>query len=157
MHTAQQQTPAALEPVSSIDLSMVKLKLMDADEGLGWSAGQADRAEVRYRRYLQMVQLHPDRSIVPAKDIDQFWHQHILDTRGYAADCQRVFGEFVHHFPYFGMRGDADAKNLISSYEGTKGLYREMFGEPYEVECGPQKCVKCGSGPYKCHHPTRCK
>jgi hypothetical protein len=153
-----QQTITALEPISSIDLSMVKLKLMDAEEGLGWTAEQADRAEARYRRYLQMVQLHANRSIVPTKDIDQVWHQHILDTRGYAADCQRVFGEFVHHFPYFGMRGDADAKNLISSYEETKALYREMFGEPYEVGSDAQKCVKCGSGPNKCHHqPTRCR
>lgn len=151
----------AVAKVATIDLTMVKLKLMDPEEGQGWSQDFADRAEVRYRRFLSMLYVHREGSIVPTKDIDAFWHQHILDTRAYARDCAEVFGEFVHHFPYFGMRGDTDAQNLLSSFETTKQIYTEAFGEPYclsdDVE-GAGKCVKCGQGPTKCHHePTRCK
>jgi hypothetical protein len=153
----------AVRLVDGIDLSMVKLKLMDANEGPGWSADYADHVERRYRRYLCMIYLRPDRSIVPTQDIDSFWHQHILDTRAYAGDCEEVFGEFLHHFPYFGMRGEADAQDLLASYEKTKELYADLFGEPYCVVDGQGragKCVKCGSGPNKCHHPptpTRCR
>ena len=152
---------AALAAVGDIDLSMVKLKLMDPEEGKGWDQAFAELAEKRYRRFLCLVSIHRDASIVPTQDIDAFWHQHILDTRAYAADCERVFGEFVHHFPYFGMRGDADAQNLLSSFETTKSLYAEAFGEPYcldERGAAAGKCVKCGSGPVKCHHqPARCR
>lgn len=148
---------AAIALVDSIDLSMVKLKLMDEEEGEGWSRQYADYAEKRYRRYLVMLLLRPDISSVPTGEIDSFWHQHILDTRAYADDCQRVFGEFVHHFPYFGMRGDEDARNLISSFETTKVLYSGLFGEEYVSDrnetsskchkaCTTSSCKTCARG-----------
>jgi hypothetical protein len=105
--------------VNSIDLRMVKLKIMDEEEGQGWDQDQADYVERRYRRYLCMVYMTGNGSVVPTKDIDLFWHQHILDTRAYARDCQSLFGEFRHHFPYFGMRGEDDAKNLQNAFEET--------------------------------------
>jgi hypothetical protein len=147
----------AMQQINSLDLSMVKRKLMDREEGQGWTQETADRAEKRYRRFLGMVYCDWNGSIVPTKDIDTVWHQHILDTRAYAEDCERVFGEFLHHFPYFGMRGDEDARNLTASFERTKMLYAELFDEDYVEEIGSVdagKCVKCGKG--YCHHPPRC-
>lgn len=127
--------------VNSIDLSMVKLKLTDADEGQGWSNDYCDDVEYLYRRFLCMVVLHPTKSIVPTKDIDSFWHQHILDTRAYAEDCQKIFGKFIHHFPYLGMRGEEDAKLLLDCFEETKSIYLELFGESYCEE--KSRCTKC--------------
>lgn len=149
-----------LDEIDTIDLSMVARKVKDAEEGEGWTPEFTGLVEKRYRRFLFMTLAYPNHSIVPTKDIDAFWHQHILDTRAYAQDCERVFGYFLHHFPYFGMRGAADARNLVSSFEGTKSLYYELFGEDYLLVCGgdeASKCVKCGTGPVKCHHPPRCK
>lgn len=152
----------AIERVSAIDLSMVKLKLMDEEEGLGWTREYADLVEQRYRRYLCMVYLSRHGANVPTKEIDEFWHQHILATRAYAEDCENVFGEFIHHFPYFGMRGEADKQDLEDSFERTKAFYFELFGEPYTGEfmdaagtchkCGGGKCTRCGHG--KC---VKCK
>src|SRR5689334_14698043 len=88
--------------IDSIDFSMVKRKLMDQDEGQGWDQEYTDFVERRYRRYLCMQIMYPDGPSVPTRDIDLFWHQHILDTRAYARDCQVLFGEFRHHYPYFG-------------------------------------------------------
>lgn len=151
------------DPTRPIDLSMVKRKLMDAQEGPGWTAAYVEVVEVRYRRFLEMVLKHPERSIVPTHDIDEMWHAHILDTRAYAQDCEAVFGYFVHHYPYFGMNGVADYDDLVSSFSATEELYLGTYGEEYDVaidpvssgptRCGPQGCVKCGSGPVKCHHP----
>ncbi|HEY4498547.1 MAG TPA: glycine-rich domain-containing protein-like [Candidatus Paceibacterota bacterium] len=143
-----------MDKIRSIDLSMVKLKLMDKEEGQGWDQEYADYVETRYRRYLCMVYVSRHGANVPTRDIDLFWHQHILDTRAYADDCQHVFGEFIHHFPYFGMRSEADAKNLLASFEETKALHLDLFGEPYcDDDCttDASKCHKCGGG--KC---TRC-
>jgi hypothetical protein len=148
--------------LDALDLTMVKLKLMDSEEGLGWTREEAECTEVRYRRFLELVGTYWDQSIVPTKDIDAFWHQHILDTRAYAQDCEQLFGEYLHHFPYFGMNGEEDARDLHSSFARTAALYAANFGEPYAPreagsEGGP-RCVKCGSGPVKCHHqPTRCR
>lgn len=150
------------EQVDEIDLSMVKLKLMDEEEGQGWSKEQVDHVEKRYRRYLIMLRLSPFGDAVPTRDIDLFWHQHILDTRAYAEDCQRVFGEFIHHFPYFGMRGPEDADNLNSSFEATKELYFDLFGESYCEDTAATRCHKCGSTCHKCQSGcgmkcTKCK
>ncbi len=35
----------------------------------------------------------------PAPAVDAFWHEHILDTRDYAAFCESVFGCFIDHIP----------------------------------------------------------
>ena len=152
------------EKISQIDLSMVKKKILDPEEGLGWTRAKTDFVEERYLRFLYLMIKHQRNSIVPTRDIDAFWHFHILDTLSYARDCEFVAGTFVHHFPYFGMRGEQDAQNLVASYEATKILYFESFGQNYctdfDVPTDAElagKCVKCGSGT-KCHHPpTRCR
>lgn len=151
--------------VGKVDLSMVKAKILDPEEGLRWNRAKADFVEIRYRQFLYLMVKYQRRSIVPTRDVDAFWHYHILDTLSYSRDCELVAGTFIHHFPYFGMRGEEDAQNLVSSFEATKELYFEVFGEGYCVEFEASteiemagKCVKCGSGPVKCHHPpTRCR
>lgn len=149
----------AMSLINSVDLSMVKAKLMDEEEGQGWDMEYANYAEKRYRRYLCMIFLNPDGPCVPTKDVDLFWHQHILDTRAYADDCQKIFGEFLHHFPYFGMRGEEDAKNLQDTFEETKIQYAQLFGDDYcsvfksENNSNSSTCHKC-SGSVTCHKCT---
>lgn len=117
--------------IAEIDLEMVKMKVADPDEGAGWTAEQCDDAEVEYKRYLVLCRKypHPEHSVVPNKIMDTMWHYHILDTRAYCRDCDRVFGGYFHHFPYFGMRGDDDAVRLRSAFGKTKALYKATFGE----------------------------
>lgn len=110
---------SVMAEIGAIDLCMVKRKLMDKEEGQGWTQEYVDFVEKRYRRYLCMIRIDPNGSAVPTKEIDLFWHQHILDTRAYANDCETIFGYFLHHFPYFGMRGEEDALNLTKSFEET--------------------------------------
>jgi hypothetical protein len=66
--------------------------------------------------------------IAPSKDVDAFWHGHILDTMKYAEDCDQVFGYFLHHFPYFGMRGADDAAALSAAAEQMRALTEKEFG-----------------------------
>ena len=114
--------------IASMDLEMVKMKLQDSDEGLGWTPMQVESAEVEYKRYWHLC-LTYGKGMVPNKIMDQMWHYHILDTRAYHKDCQEIFGGYMHHYPYFGMRGEQDAKDLEQSFYKTKDLYLEAFGE----------------------------
>jgi len=131
--------------IDDLDLRMIKLKLMDAEEGEGWSAELADLVEGEYRRFLALTRAYPELAIVPSGRVDEFWHGHILDTQKYGPDCERVFGFFLHHFPYFGMRGAEDAQNLTASWKRTLDLYRRHFGDPPPgMWDSGTRCPKCG-------------
>lgn len=133
--------------IDRLDLTMVKHKLclpMDK-EGKGWTKEDADLVAVWYRRFLTLNAMYPLKSIVPTKRIDEMWHAHILDTRAYIADCQSIFGEYLHHFPYFGLRGEDDAKDLADSFTETCGLFIKHFGEAPAV-LDASSCNHGGSG-----------
>lgn len=114
--------------IQSLDLDPIKFKLMDTEEGHGWTRAQADHMEVEYKRFLTLLAKYPNASIAPSKSVDKFWHGHILDTLKYAEDCHKTFGYFLHHFPYFGMRGAQDAANLAAAAATMKELYEREFG-----------------------------
>lgn len=135
-----------------LDMRNIRMKLADPEEGEGLDSVELDVREREYRRFLALKLMHPDADVVPCKLADEMWHRHILDTRAYADDCQAIFGEFVHHFPYFGLRGPDDAQALQDAYADTLQLYRDAFGEPEpdtwisdsptrcRTACKPQKC-----------------
>lgn len=114
--------------VDALDLGCIKFKLVDPEEGEGWTRERADRVEREYRNFLVLCAVQPDEPTVPFGDVDTFWHQHILDTHKYAADCQAAFGRFLHHFPYLGMRGEEDKQKLDESGEATQVAYQTLFG-----------------------------
>lgn len=112
--------------IDTIDLSAVTRKVMQEE---GWDAETAAKAERRYRRFLCMMHLVPTLDIVPTEDIDKVWHQHILFTRTYSEDCQRIFGRYIHHDPASGEAGEKAI--LHDGLEKTQALYFELFGEDY--------------------------
>lgn len=69
---------------------------------------QCNFAEQEYKKFLTLKKLYPEKDLVPNKAVDEFWHAHILDTVSYQKDCKKVFGYFLHHFPYFGIYGEED-------------------------------------------------
>ncbi len=140
--------------IHGLDLSLVKMKLMDPEEGQGWSKEQCDFAENEYKRFLNIIYVYKDA--VPTKAIDIFWHQHILDTRAYHKDCQSIFGNYLHHFPYFGMFGEQDYENLVNSFETTKDRYYELYEEkldrPSVFASEYSKCHDCNGKCSRCNN-----
>lgn len=142
----------ASSKLDGLNLQMVRMKLADHKEGKGWSDEQLDLYEREYRRFLALNLMYPLEAIVPSQDVDAFWHAHILDTAAYRVDCERIFGQFFDHYPYFGMRDEADAAALDSAYDLTLALYEENFGDvarsawlgaeggKCRTGCKPQKC-----------------
>lgn len=138
----------AVLAIRNLDLEPLKMKLMlPSPEGNGWSQQATDVAEEWYRRFLILHVKYPNECHVPNEPIDEFWHKHILDTRKYAKDCDDVFGEFLHHFPYFGLRGDADKRD--AAFEQTNLYYRIEFGEDCTTMFSDDGSVLVGM---KCNH-----
>ncbi|WP_104750008.1 glycine-rich domain-containing protein [Helicobacter cynogastricus] len=137
--------------VNKLDLEPIIVKIMDKEEGLGWELEYAQVIAEEYKRFLTLCLENRDQAIVPPKDVDDFWHYHILDTQKYAQDCQEIFGYFLHHFHYFGMRGDQDAQNLQDSWNDTCQKYLARFGMPSalvqeKVWRATSRCPNCGRG-----------
>jgi hypothetical protein len=133
MQTNKLTTKPVAEVVSAInalDLESVKIRLMDSELGKGWTRAYADRIEAAYRNFLTMVVKHQEHAedIMLAKDVDEFWHTHILQTIKYAEDCQRVFGTFLHHAPHVGERTAADLEKREIQADKTRALYEREFG-----------------------------
>ncbi len=83
--------------VADLDLQNVRLNATRRND---WSPTHAEALEAAYRRFLYLFAKHPKQTFVPwSNDLDLFWHEHILDTRKYAEDCNEVLGFFLHHDP----------------------------------------------------------
>src|SRR5882672_3298928 len=66
------QTNVSVRPVEQVvaairalDLDPIKFKLMDPEEGQGWSRAYADRLEVAYRGFLTLLVTHPGETLAP--------------------------------------------------------------------------------------------
>lgn len=124
------------------------------EDGNALSRDDVENLSELYRRYLFLAVTNPEEAVVPTKGIDRFWHAHILDTAKYRVDCQKAFGFFLDHFPYFGIRGNDDRQNWQHSLLKTSELYRATFGDEYLIgntagslcqggaDCGAA-CAKC--------------
>ena len=131
----------------NLDLEPIKFSLTQREEGVNWTLNKAEMVETWYRRFLYLSSLYTDKAIIPSKDIDIFWHTHILDTKKYMSDCENLFGRYFHHFPYFGMRGTKDRNNLEDAFQKTDELYLQHFGEsPLSI-----RIADCGA---LCNEPT---
>ena len=124
-------TNDSFKAIADLNLDAIKVKLMHRESGEGWSLEKANAVEFEYRRFLILMKQFPQEETAPLMDVDTFWHYHILDTLKYAADCEQVFGYFLHHFPYIGLRGEDDEAAHQRVGERMKQLYEQTFGEDY--------------------------
>lgn len=126
--------------VDGLNLEPIMAKL----ESEGMDKETIEQLEEMYRGFLLLYALNPGMIIVPTRELDEFWHTHILDTLKYQEDCETVFGFFLHHFPYFGMRDEDDAADLQQKFEQTTALYEATFGRPYRLSS--QMDTVCNGG-----------
>lgn len=131
--------------IADLDLEPIIVKTLDREEGMGWHIVFAKRVSEEYRKYLTLCLENPDRAVVPSGSVDDFWHYHILDTLKYHEDCDVIFGSYLHHFPYFGMRGPEDEANLKRAWESSLELYKSRFGSPpADIWNESKRCPNCG-------------
>ncbi|MEL6489692.1 MAG: glycine-rich domain-containing protein-like [Cyanobacteria bacterium J06621_3] len=120
--------PKFLAALSATDFGPIAFKLMHPDDGEPWTLERATKAIEQYRRFLFLSKHYPRQRIVPSWEVDQVWHAHILDTTKYREDCDRLFGSFMDHWPYFGMKDEAEKAELDSAFLDTQQLMEAHFG-----------------------------
>ncbi len=78
---------AAQKAIQAVDLSMVRMKLMDREEGEGWSAEFADKLVAEYRKFLLLTKTYPNLGIVPAKLVDKVSPFRTAQEQGRKCSC----------------------------------------------------------------------
>jgi hypothetical protein len=128
----------ALSQTDSLDFSMLKTKL-SRDENI--TIEECNEIEDLYKKFLALNIRYPDRKICPTGPIDLFWHAHIVDTQAYENDCKFLFGHTLHHFPYFGMRGEQDMRDLDETFSASVDLFIRHFGiDPTRGDTDARSC-----------------
>ena len=110
----------AKQHIKNLDLGSVRANAMAK---LGWSSEKAQRVENSYRRFLYALAHKKENDLLspPSQEVDDFWHQHILDTRKYREDCYTVFGHYIDHTPRLlpedQRRADARREQVYRDYD----------------------------------------
>lgn len=110
--------------IERLDFECLKFKLVT---GEGWSLEKADYVENLYKGFLYVCATTSDIIVVPSKEIDDFWHMHILDTQKYHEECNDIFGKYLHHFPYLGIIDNQDPV-FVDNFKKTKEVFMNLFG-----------------------------
>lgn len=137
--------------VASLSFERLKHKYTETTEA-EMTEKEWDFAEQEYRRFLTLKVLYPNVSLVPSKMVDKVWHAHILDTRAYREDCEKVFGRFIDHYPYFGIYGKDDYQMLQDAFAETVELYERHFGDYPGKD--PLNATRCQD--HACHVTSEC-
>lgn len=120
------------ERVTAMDLSPVVEQLVMYK---GWDPERAADAEHRYRRFFYLKAVMPQGKASPSPEVDEFWHQHIINTQQYGSDCECVAGRFIHHI-FLSPDDPAQARELSAVWLSTVTCYESLFDEPYEETLG---------------------
>ncbi len=120
----------AKEYISQLDLSYIINAMCSSEYPLPkWTTSDAAHCAMLYKNFLWLHKKHPSIFFVPTKEIDEFWHNHILYTKNYHQDCLQIFGHYLHHEP---ANPNENPGPLIDAYLQTKQLYLEEFGHPID-------------------------
>ena len=114
------------EIITSLDLKAIGKKIQAK---LDWTDKQRNKALVDYKNFLRLILRYPQISAVPTSSIDEVWHAHILDTQRYHADCDTIFGYYLHHKPSY---DDAEKETLHTDFNNMVILWKKEFaGKPF--------------------------
>lgn len=95
-----------------------------------WTRVDAEHCAKLYKNFLILQKKHLSESLVPTREIDEFWHNHILYTKHYSQDCLHIFGHYLHHEP---AAPNDNNHELVNAYLKTKQFYLAEFGVPLDL------------------------
>ncbi len=129
-----------INKISQLDFTPHGYKL---EKEYGWSVEKINYTIESYKEWLALQVHYEDLSFAPSELIDEFWHVHILDTRKYLEDCQKIKGSLIHHYPYFGLTEQENEQVLEQGFELTKKLYSHHFSRR-ELGFNAEFAASCG-------------
>lgn len=115
---------------ASISADLIEASYRSEDFPSDWTRAQREQALDRYRRWLALKQRAPKAKFAPTRDIDRFWHLHMLSPVAYYRDCMALFGRLLDHDGGFG-KGPGEAEQLRAVFERTADLWERAYDEPY--------------------------
>src|SRR5438067_1674776 len=130
------------EKIRAVDLNSVREKFLSR-KGIFWRMrNNARRVEDEYRQFLYLIASNPGQTVVPwSQDLDDFWHEHILNTQKYARDCETIMGGFIHHNPHLPEGSPSHTK----AFAATRQIYREAFKEKIRDRRGGTDSPGCST------------
>lgn len=138
MDINQDELARYLAVTAEWDFELAKEKII---ESKGWSLDKVNNAVQDYKRYMALTKILSGYQLVPNEEIDEIWHMHILDTRQYMIDCENLFGEYLHHYPYFGMLDESNKNQWLETQNLSENIWKTVFGSNlYSVNNMGQKC-----------------
>lgn len=111
--------------LAAIDLTAV---MAHVAEDTGMEGEDLARAEQLYRQFLALKGRYPEMTVVPPKLVDTVWHTHITFTRQYMADCEILFGEYLHHTPDVAGAEDMFETITVPAYQAEFGVNLKAYG-----------------------------
>jgi hypothetical protein len=118
------------EAVQGLDLIAVVKQMVNRKF---WSPERTVSAVRRYRGFLYLSLAGYD--CAPTAEVDEIWHQHILNTQQYFADCHRLSGGYIHHYPSSGDN-ERESGRLADLFTQTWAAYESEFQEPWAETIG---------------------
>ncbi|PAF44077.1 hypothetical protein [Helicobacter sp. 11S02629-2] len=130
--------------VDTLDFTKLNSKLINH---YGWDKVEVSTLNSLYKEWLVLHICYPHISLTPNIKLDEYWHMHILDTKAYAKDCLLLFGEFLHHYPYFGLEDNEEEAEM--TFDLTNDLFFHHFGHTQSTALASCKSSKCESSKCK--------
>lgn len=116
----------AIELINQLDFTDQNATLISYH---GWEKEKVFATEAIYRKWLVLHKVYEQEIVIaPNKQLDDYWHFHILDTKKYMKDCEDVFGGYLHHYPYFGLSDAEAASDLEAAFQLSRDLFIKHFG-----------------------------
>src|SRR3989339_1716291 len=124
---------AAKSYLEQLDLGYICKKMCSEHYELPrWSPDLIQICEKLYKRYLWLLVKYPNEGLVPTREIDEFWHNHILYTKNYTRDCQALACRYLHH-NHSDRDDEEEIAALVPLFLHTKERYFQEFGEELVV------------------------
>lgn len=142
--------------IGALDFDKVHAQLKSRK---GWEDERIEAADAEYRKFLWLLARYPGEMMVPwNQDMDEFWHQHILNTANYTAMCKKLFGKYIDHTPE--DEGNAAAQHQAS--HKTSERYQREFDKgrttngatTQDSGCSATVYAACGSNDSGSHHDS---
>jgi hypothetical protein len=100
----------------------------------GWDELYCRRVLKAYRQFLIIKEKKKDWNAVlllPSVDVNEMWHQHILDVNNYIHDCMLLCGHVLGHNPDTKISDEKEvtSKKNDSRYTRTKMALEEYFDD----------------------------
>ena len=140
-YATQQQIKDAMVLVEELDFTEQNAKLISF---YGWESDKVMLMERLYKEWLVLHKVYGHSvAFAPNGMLDEYWHYHILDTKKYMDDCNRVFGYYLHHYPYFGLTKKETKQDLESGFELTRKLFKKHFDHDLLGKANPCSATSC--------------